>query len=178
MKYKKETEKQRLYRKLKEAGEKGISKMSMRQMRKRVCELKKERRIREDDRIDNGGTREGSGQVSIEKEPLVHEIKRDHVFEEVEIVITDRRTGQAKTEKKKRLIAMLDMLAQEALQRKNISAAKEWLDRTLGKAHQSIEHSGQIDTLEQKVPTKAEQAAARAYVEELERQLEKEEDKK
>jgi len=97
------------------------------------------------------------------------EARKQHVKEEVEIQILDRsKPGNIRIEKRTRLVAILDMLAQSALKDKDVSAAKEYLDRTIGKTKQEIEHSGEIKVEEQRLPTKAEKAAAEAYLKALE----------
>ena len=50
----------------------------------------------------------------------------------------------------------------------NVSASREYLDRFLGRPKQSIEHSGEIKTEEQEMPTAEENAAAAAYEKALE----------
>lgn len=165
----KETKKQRLIRILKNNGYKeGIDKMTEQQLLGKLNQLKKEGKLPEDLRRLNGGPREGSGPKEISKDPLVTEIKYNHALEEVDVIVTDKKTGQVKSEKKKSLIAMLEMLRQEALRNKNMAAASLWMDRILGRAKTEIEHSGEIKERDQRVPTKAEKAAAQAYLEVLE----------
>lgn len=71
--------------------------------------------------------------------------------------------------KKPRLVAILDMLADEALgDKRSIPAATEYLNRTLGRAKQTVEIGGSIKTEEQKLPSKAALAGAMAYEDALE----------
>jgi len=155
------TKKQRLQERLAKAGVIGVEKMTEKQLRTELHRIKSE-----------GGNvpdlREGnSAPTSLTKSQKVIEIKEQHLMEEVEVVVTDRGTNEVKKQKKPRLVALLDMLAHEGLKNKNIPAAKEYLDRTLGKSKQEIEHSGEIKVEEQRLPTKAEKAAAEAYLKAL-----------
>ena len=71
--------------------------------------------------------------------------------------------------KKPRLLAILDMLATKALgPEQSIPAATEYLNRTLGRAKQTVEVSGSIKADDQAAPTPAEIAAAQAYEDALE----------
>lgn len=70
--------------------------------------------------------------------------------------------------KKPRLVAILDMLAGEALGKGSVPAATEYLNRTLGRAKQTVEVSGSIKADDQAPPTPAEMAAAKAYEDALE----------
>lgn len=71
--------------------------------------------------------------------------------------------------KKPRLLAILDMLATKALgPEQSIPAATEYLNRTLGRAKQTVEVSGSIKADDQAPPTPAEVAAAKAYEDALE----------
>ena len=117
----------------------------------------------------NGGRRPGSGRKKKEELLVIKGLKEkidDHKTELIDIERVSQK-GKKTIEKKERLLAMLELLFEEAYHRKNVSAAKEWLDRTLGKAPQALEHSGSIETREQKVPTKAQRRAADAYYETL-----------
>jgi len=113
----------------------------------------------------NGGRRTGSGRKKSEELLAIKGLKEkidDHKSELIDITKVSQK-GKKTIEKKERLLAMLEMLFQEAYHRKNVSAAKEWFDRTLGKAPQSFELSGSVENREQRVPTKAEMKAASAY---------------
>lgn len=96
-----------------------------------------------------------------------------HLVQEVELVdggVPKLPEGHEPIKSKKpRLVAILDMLAVKALgPEQSIPAATEYLNRTLGRAKQTVEVSGAIKTEEQSMPSKAEMAAARAYEDELE----------
>lgn len=155
------TEKQRLQERLAKAGVIGVEKMTKAQLRSELERIKNEGGNAPDLRQGN------TGNSSLSKDQKVVEIKERHLMEEVEVVVTDRGTNEVKKQKKPRLVALLDMLAHEGLKNKNIPAAKEYLDRTLGKSKQEIEHSGEIKVEEQRLPTKAEKAAAAAYLKAL-----------
>lgn len=151
------TQKQRLQERLAKAGVIGVEKMTEKQLRIELHRIKNE-----------GGTvpdlREGnSAPLSPNKDPKVTEMREQHLMEQVEVVISDKTNNTMRKEKKPRMVAILDMLSQEALKNKSIPAAKEYLDRTLGKAKQEIEHSGEIKVDDQRVPTKAEREAARLF---------------
>lgn len=73
-----------------------------------------------------------------------------HALEEVPITVTT--DGQTKSIKMTRAQALLDMLFTEGIRRKNVTATKEYFDRTRGKARQPIEHSGEIKTEDQYIP--------------------------
>lgn len=110
-----------------------------------------------------GGAKEGAGRPgTLGKTEKVRDMKEQHLFEEVEILLHNRETGATVREKRKALYAVLDMLRTKALKEKDVQAAKEYLDRTLGKALQEIEFND-ISKHEQRLPTEAEKAAARAY---------------
>lgn len=122
--------------------------------------------------IGNGGKRERSGReekkTRIEKLGVSATIDQ-HMAEEVEVVEVNAQTGARKATKKPTLRAMLDMLRHKALKEKDVRAAKEYLDRTMGRAKQTVDVSGEIVTEEeQRLPTKAEKAAAKAYLAALE----------
>lgn len=118
--------------------------------------------------VGNGGKRDRSGRTE-KAERLkilgVSEMLDQHLAEEVEVVEVNAETNARTKTKKPALRAMLDMLRYQALKHKDVRAAKEYLDRTMGRAKQAVEHSGEIITEEeQRLPTKAEKAAARAYL--------------
>lgn len=112
----------------------------------------------------HGGAREGAGRKPLADRKKVQELRdliEDHAGEEVEIVETNRGTGTTQVKKKKTIVAIMDMLRHEAIQNKSIPAAKEYLDRVLGKAIQPLEHSGEIDTETQGIPNHPAVVAAR-----------------
>lgn len=122
--------------------------------------------------IGNGGKRDRSGREEKTerlKKLGVSETLDQHIAEEVEVVEVNAETGKRTATKKPTLRAMLDMLRYQALKQKDVRAAKEYLDRTMGRAKQAVEHSGEIIVEEeQRLPTKAEKAAAKAYLANLE----------
>lgn len=148
----------------KEAGIENAENMTVRALKTKLNQMKKDGLL-EDKR---GGAREGAGAPeALGKSPLVTALKNQHLMEEVEVTIHDRAAGTIRSEKKATMLAILDMLRQEALKQKSVPAAKEYFDRTLGRAKQEIDISGEIKTDEQRMPTPAEIAAARAYEEAL-----------
>lgn len=159
-----------------EAGIADAEKLSIRDIRSRLKKLKEDGVLVDDPSRFGGGRREGSGRKEISKEPEITEMKSGHLMEEVEIVIADRTTGAVKSTRKKTLLAILDMLRQEALKNKSIPAAKEYFDRTLGRPKQEIGLSGTIKVKEQKVPSAAERAASNAYAKSIKEELEEESD--
>ncbi len=127
-----------------------------------------------------GGARPNSGPKTNEEKLVLRGLKEkinNHIEGVVDITVVDKSTGKTKVEEKIRAIAIMEMLFQEAYARKNISAAKEWLDRALGKAPQGIEHSGEIKQAEQRIPTKAEMMAAQSYAQILKEEIDKEKEK-
>lgn len=116
----------------------------------------------------NGGKRKGSGRKkkaeTLEKLDIAAEI-REHLHEVIDISVKNRETGVVKTEKRKSFRAILDTLRSKAVGQGDVAAAKEYLDRTLGRAHQSValKHSGEVGTYTAKRPSKAALAAAQAY---------------
>jgi len=155
------TKKQRLQERLKKAGVKGVENMTVDQLHAELCRIKNEGKDVPDLRQNNKGA------PALAKEGMIMEMKETHLMEDVEVTIHDRKTNKVLTKKRATMLAILDMLRQEALGKKNIQAAKEYLDRTLGKSKQEIEHSGEIKVEEQRLPTKAEKAAAAAYLKAL-----------
>lgn len=155
------TDKQRLQERLAKAGVIGVEKMTEKQLRIELHRIKNE-----------GGNvpdlREGnSAPKSLAVSDKVTTMKEGHLMELVEVTTINRETSKTTTTKKETMLAILDMLRHEALKNKSIPAAKEYFDRTLGKSKQEIEHSGEIKVDEQRLPTKAEKAAAAAYLKAL-----------
>lgn len=88
-----------------------------------------------------GGKREGSGAKKKIENLQIMGIKQlidNFTNEEVEVQIMDREKGIVIKMKKPRIVALLEMMYQEAMKNKNIMAGKEVLDRALGKAPQTI----------------------------------------
>lgn len=162
------TEKERLQAKLSAAGVKGVEKMTVKQMRMELTRIKSEG-------IQVPDLRQGnSAPVSLNKEKRYQDMKRAHLDEEVEVIITKRdENGQVvtKSEKKATFIALLDQLRRDGTKaptvNERVNAIHEYFDRTLGKARQEIEIEGEIKTEEQRPATKAEKAAAKAFLDNL-----------
>jgi len=121
-----------------------------------------------------GGKREGAGRKT-KDEKLgkilgVSETLEQHLIEEVEVTELNVNTGARISTKKPTLRAILDMLRYQALKKSDVRAAKEYLDRTVGRAKQHIDVKTEeiVTEAEQRVPTLAEQKAANAYYETLE----------
>lgn len=117
-----------------------------------------------------GGAREGAGRPEGSKSKatkVMERLKDEAIYHgeaEIELTELNKKDNSVKIVKKKRVVAVLDMLAKEAVQKQNITAAKEYLDRTLGKATQPVEHSGEINEREQGIPdSPAIKAAQSAY---------------
>lgn len=152
------TQKQRLQERLKKAGVIGVEKMTLKQLYNELKRIKSEGK-------DVPDLREGnSAPKSLAVSDKVATMKESHLMEMVEVTTINRETSKQTTTKKETMLAILDMLRHEALKNKSIPAAKEYFDRTLGKSKQEIEHSGEIKVEEQRLPTKAEKAAAAAYL--------------
>lgn len=159
---KKLTEKQRLAERLRRVGFVGAEKLTLSRLRLEVKRFKSKGVKVPDLREENPGQSE-----SLAKKPSVIELKEAHLMEEVEVTITNKSTRERTVEKKTRLMAILEMLSSKAIREKDTQAAKEYLDRTLGKSSQEVKMTGDIKVEEQRLPTKAEMAAARAYAEAL-----------
>ena len=114
---------------------------------------------------NHGGKRPGSGRKKKERtmDEILSKEMEAHMWEKIEVVERNRTTGQVRTVKKHRWITILDTLSHKAIVQKDVSAAKEYFDRVWGKPPQALRHFGNIDVQEQKLPTKAELAAADAY---------------
>jgi hypothetical protein len=147
----------------KKAGIVGYEKMGNTALAKRLKQLKKEGKI-EDGRKNNGGHENGGRKPDLDKDPKYTEIKKNHLDEEVDVIITDKRTGKTKSEKKKTMIAMLDQLRKDAFKgdsvHERVRAIHEYFDRTLGKSKQEVEFTNPIKAEDQRPPTANEIAAA------------------
>lgn len=121
--------------------------------------------------IGLGGKRDKSGRNAKEdriKAIGVSEMYDQHLVEEVEIVEVNKQTQERKTYKKPTVLALLDMLRQKALKDRDVRAAKEYLDRTAGRAKQRIEMKTEIVREEdQRPPTETEIAAAEMLLDEI-----------
>jgi len=118
-----------------------------------------------------GGEREGAGRKKatvLEAITSSQEMIAEHATTEIEVKVLDEENpGETKKVKMTRTQALMAKLFAEGI-KGNVSAANSYLDRHLGRAKQSIEHSGEIKTEEQNVPTREESAAAAAYEKALE----------
>jgi len=132
----------------------------------------------------NGGKRDGAGRKT-KDEKLgkilgVSETLEQHLIEEVEVTELNVNTGARTVTKKPTLRAIMDMLRYQALKKQDVRAAKEYLDRTVGRAKQHIDMKTEevVAEAEQSVPTLAEQMAADAYADVLDemQDLDEEED--
>jgi len=120
----------------------------------------------------NGGRRDRSGRITkgerldaIGVSAMIDQI----LVEDVDVIEINLKTQKRTQTKKSTLRATLEMLRHEALKNKSIPAAKEFLDRTLGRAKQRVEVSNDaIPEEEQRLPNKAEIAGAKAYLAALE----------
>lgn len=152
---KRKTAKERLQIRAKAAGISGWEGMTEKKLRNELQRIKSEGGKVPDLRSGN------SAPQSLSKDPKVAEWKKSHLMEEVEVVVTDRSTGTSKVQKKATMLAILDVLRQEALKSKSVPAAREYFDRTLGKAKQEVEFSTDLEAENQRPPTARELEAAR-----------------
>lgn len=86
-----------------------------------------------------GGAREGSGRKKNKEKESVRSLMQRvevHANEVVGLKLKDTN----KIIKKQRILFILDVLYNEAVNKRNIPAIKEYLDRTMGKSKQSIEY--------------------------------------
>lgn len=121
--------------------------------------------------VGKGGKREDSGREekkAIIKALGISDMINQHIIEEVDVVEVNVNTKARTATKKPAVRAILDMLRYKALKHYDVKAAKEYFDRTLGRAKQHIEFEDVVPEEEQRLPTKAEKAAARAYLAALE----------
>lgn len=83
----------------------------------------------------NGGKREGSGrktkQETLEKRGH-KELILQHVNEQIEVTVLDKKTGKTIVMKKPALLAMMEKLRQAGM-KGDVDAINKWLDRALGK---------------------------------------------
>jgi hypothetical protein len=120
--------------------------------------------------VGRGGKRNGSGRKpSKEKLALkgVQDFFDKHAEEIIETGYDDPKTGKRITVKKPRRVVAIEMLFQIGVKEKNYAALDKWLDRVYGRPGQTIKHEGEVDPEQQNIPTKAERAAAAAYLREL-----------
>jgi hypothetical protein len=161
------------------AGKKGTTRKSpskkatKKTTKRKIEKIEKKQGNQSDGRKNNGGAREGAGRKPLEERERLNTLKDQaelHALEEVEVAIVEG--GVTKAVKMQRAHALLDVLFSEGLKRKNISAIKEYFDRTRGKARQEVDLSGEIQTQDQYTPTDpALRAASEAYKEALKQQI-------
>lgn len=101
----------------------------------------------------HGGKREGAGRKPSEDRERLNTMKdmaEIHALEEVQAsIIVD---GKAQSYKATRHQVLLDVLFDEGMSKRNITAIKEYFDRTRGKSVQPVEHGGEIKTEDQYLP--------------------------
>jgi len=150
-----------------EVGIETAEKMTVKDIKAQLKQLVQEGKIEN----QNGGVRENSGRKKatvLEAITSSQEMIAEHATTEVEVKVLDEdNPGETKKVKMTRTQALMTKLFAEGI-KGNVSAANSYLDRHLGRAKQSIEHSGEIKTEEQNVPTREESAAAAAYEKALE----------
>ena len=161
-------DKQRLAKKLELAGVKGYENMTVKEMYQRLSEIKEQGLTIPDLRADN------KRPPTLVHDTKISEVKMSHLFETVDVTIKNTETGEIMRAQKPALTAVLDMLRQKALKDRDVPAAKEYLDRTLGKAIQEIHWEGTIKSEEQVEPTKEEEEFAKAYLNIIEAEYEDE----
>lgn len=94
-----------------------------------------------------GGWRNGGRPLKEETIVMrgIREHMNQHANEEIDITVTDPKTGKTRVVKKPRSLILLEILFTEAFQKKNVAAIKEWLDRAVGKPAQPIRGDGDSD---------------------------------
>lgn len=95
-----------------------------------------------------GGKQPGAGRPPKEETLVMRGIREymaQHANEEIDITVTDPKTGKSRVVKKPRSIILLEILFNEAFKKNNVAAIKEWLDRAVGKPAQPIRGDGDSD---------------------------------
>lgn len=167
-KQKPKSKKDRIAEKLKLLNVKGVDEMTYKQMSDELFRIKQEGEKVPDLRAGNHRP------LSLNHDTKISEVKINHLFEVVDVTIKNTETGEIMRAQKPALTAVLDMLRQKALKDRDVPAAKEYLDRTLGKAIQEIHWEGTIKSEEQVEPTKEEEEFAKAYLNIIEAEYEDE----
>lgn len=101
----------------------------------------------------HGGARENAGRKTNEEKAKIEQLKEraiNHAFGKQEVVVTTAK-GQ-KVMELERDIALLDMLFTEAIRNKSVAAAREYFDRTRGKAVQPVDLEGTVKLVDQYTP--------------------------
>ncbi len=107
-----------------------------------------ETKVKVDRRKFNKG-HPGSGRKPSEQTLIkrgLRQLMDEHANEEVDIEITDKKTGKRIVIKKPRSVILLETLYKKAFIDKDIGAIKEWFDRAVGKAPQPIRGDANDDT--------------------------------
>lgn len=152
----------------KEVGIKDADTMTKEQIRVSLKKLREEGKL-EDARKNNGHNKKP---MTVQEQVLLaHEQIANHAMGEVEILINDKdNPGAPQRLKVTRVEALMYKLYTIGVGG-NVQAITAYIDRFAGKPKQSIEHTGEIKTEEQEMPTPEEQAAAKAYQDALEKGL-------
>jgi hypothetical protein len=85
----------------------------------------------------NGGYRPGSGRKPLMDKAEIERVKQLIAQHGLQIDPND-------LEKRTRLLRLLDALYEKGVERKDVQAIKEYLDRQLGKSKEHIEHTGDL----------------------------------
>lgn len=96
-----------------------------------------------------GGVRPGAGRPQLEGNAIVQKLKeeaRNFANEEIEA-----KTSDGKIIKGSRTLMLLRVLYDEAFKKRNLPAAKEFLDRTQGKAEQPLTGDGEDGAIHIKI---------------------------
>lgn len=88
----------------------------------------------------NGGARPGSGRKPLASLKVINDLKQELSIHASTMV--DVTTKEGRILKLTRLQILLDTLYKEAVESKNVSAIKEYLDRMFGKSVQPIQGPG------------------------------------
>jgi len=139
-----------------------LKKGTVKEMQEQIESLNKRGEIKLPNEGKRGGAREGAGRkpnTELERMKILRENAENHALEETIVVIKEGTT--IKEVKMTRDLALLDVLFTEGMKRKNITAIKEYFDRTRGKSRQPVEHSGEIKTEDQYIPD--DPATMKAY---------------
>ncbi len=149
----------------KEVGIKDAETMSVKAIQLSLKTMREEGKL-EDGRKENGPKKTADVQAMV---LLAQEQIANHAMGEVEILINDKdNPGAPQRLKVTRVEALMYKLYTVGVGG-NVQAITAYLDRFAGKPKQSIEHTGEIKTDEQEMPTPEEQAAAKAYQDALEK---------
>lgn len=95
-----------------------------------------------------GGKQPGAGRPPKEETLVMRSIRAymdAHANEEVDITVTDPKTGQKRVVKKPRAVILLEILFKKAFENKDVAAINAWLDRAVGKPTQPIRGDGDSD---------------------------------